>query len=182
MQIKKQIGSDPENTTWLQLQGRAEVLEWDYEDALGTLKAALLLKPNDPSLLNRMQSTALFERAESQNDQTNNPKSKDSKASSDLGRAADDLEKALKLRPNDPVALFNLAVIYEKLECRHAAIAVWKKYLAIDSMTRWANEASETFSTNCKNARSTMTMNANAPWHRLNNFLKSCTPIRMRPM
>jgi CHAT domain-containing protein len=128
--IKKAILRHPEDSTWLQLKGRAAILSWEYDKAIKVLDDALSLSPNDPALLID-HATALFERGEHRGD----------KGKSDFAQAANDLEKALESNPKNPVALFNLAIMYEKLECRHVAIDRWKKYLVVDSTSAWASEA-----------------------------------------
>ena len=48
---------------------------------------------------------------------------------------------ALQLRPNMPEALFNRALILQRLQRDNDAIAAWNQYLAIDSNSNWAKEA-----------------------------------------
>ena len=61
-------------------------------------------------------------------------------ANGDLAGARDAAEKALKLQPNMPEALFNRAVILRQLDSPDASAAL-QSYLAVDSSSRWAEEA-----------------------------------------
>jgi CHAT domain-containing protein/tetratricopeptide (TPR) repeat protein len=129
--IKIAVRKHPEDSTWLQLKGRAALLVWDDQSAIESFNDAIALKPNDPSLLID-KATALYERAEHQGAEKG-----------DLSAAANTLEIALTLAPRNPVALFNLALIYEKIGSPHVAIDHWQQYLSIESSGPWAAEALE---------------------------------------
>jgi CHAT domain-containing protein len=53
------------------------------------------------------------------------------------------VDRALDLDPKFPEALFNRALIVEKLGLRDDARGAWEQYLANDSTTAWATEARE---------------------------------------
>jgi hypothetical protein len=50
-------------------------------------------------------------------------------------------DKGLELQRDLPEGLFNRALILERLGLRDPALAAWKRYLAIDASSPWANEA-----------------------------------------
>lgn len=52
-------------------------------------------------------------------------------------------DRALRLEPRLPEALFNRALILERMELRDQARTAWQKYLAVDSASGWAVEARE---------------------------------------
>lgn len=52
-------------------------------------------------------------------------------------------DQALRLEPRLAEALFNRALILERMELRDQARAAWQKYLAVDSASGWALEARE---------------------------------------
>lgn len=52
-------------------------------------------------------------------------------------------DRALQLDPRLAEALFNRALILERMELRDQARAAWQKYLAVDSASGWAVEARE---------------------------------------
>jgi CHAT domain-containing protein len=128
--IKTELAKHPEDPAWLQAQARAHLLEWNYEKAIQELDDALMLKPNDPGLLTD-KATALVQRAEKIGPQ----------AQINYGEAAEVLSQVLKTHPDDPVALFNRAIIYEKLPAPNESIQDLKHYLRIEPAGRWADEA-----------------------------------------
>ncbi len=128
--ITRESPKHPDEPKWLQAQARADLLQGRYLDAKNELDSALLLKPNDPSLLID-KATALYQRVlQSGSDRP-----------IDYGGAAEDLGKVLKQNPSDAVALFNRAIIYEKMLWYHQAIADLKHYLIVDPGSPWADEA-----------------------------------------
>jgi CHAT domain-containing protein len=130
--IKRELAKHPEDPNWLQAQARAHMLEWNYEKAIQELDDALMLKPNDPGLLTD-KATALFQRAEKIGPE----------AQIDYGQAVEDLSQVLKKSTDDSVALFNRAILYEKLHLPNAAIADWQHYLRVDPEGAWSKEAHE---------------------------------------
>src|SRR5260370_35837435 len=58
----------------------------------------------------------------------------------DYGTTIELLAKALKARPDDPVMLFNYAVVLEKMFVYQQAIETWRDYLRQDSESDWAAE------------------------------------------
>jgi CHAT domain-containing protein len=128
--IKRELSKHPEDPNWLQAQARAHILEWNYEKAIQELDDALMLKPNDPGLLID-KATALFQRGEKRG----------TAGSIDYGEAAENLSRVLKEKPNDEVALFNRAILYDKLHLPNEAIADLENYLRIESSGPWADDA-----------------------------------------
>jgi regulator of sirC expression with transglutaminase-like and TPR domain len=51
------------------------------------------------------------------------------------------LTQVLKISPDDPVALFNRAIVYERLHLYREAIEDWRHYLRVDSNSTWNREA-----------------------------------------
>lgn len=52
-------------------------------------------------------------------------------------------DEALRTDPQFPEALFNRALIIERLGLRHQARAAWERYLAVDRTSEWAREAQQ---------------------------------------
>jgi len=126
--IAAQIASHPSDPSWLQAQGQADLLEGRDDAAIDALRRALELEPHSSAYLIDLAS-AYFQRAESD------------ERKDDLGAAYESLSKALKLHPEDPVALFNRAIVAEHQFLFHQALDDWDHYLIVDPRSQWADEA-----------------------------------------
>ena len=126
--INKNLAEHPSDPFWLQSRARAELLEGNYTEAIDILQQALAAKAVSASVLTDL-ATAYSQRAEA----TDHPE--------DFGRAIELLGQALNLSPNDPVALFNRAVISGKIFLYTQAIEDWENYLRMDPTGKWADEA-----------------------------------------
>ena len=60
-----------------------------------------------------------------------------------LPRALAAAEQALRYDPRLAEALFNRAIILERMDATSEARRAWQQYLAVDSTSRWASEARE---------------------------------------
>jgi CHAT domain-containing protein len=128
--ITRESPKHPDDPKWLQAQARADLLLGHYSDAKNELDNALLLEPNDPSLLIDI-ATALYQRA----------RTGGVDRSIDYGDAAEDLSKVLKQNPDNAVALFNRSIVYERMQLKNEAIVDLKRYLSLDPGGPWADEA-----------------------------------------
>jgi tetratricopeptide (TPR) repeat protein len=126
--IARELAKAPASPTWLQAMGRADVLDWNYEAAIGSLQRALGIQPDSPSLMIDLAS-AYFERGEANTRMT------------DYAAAVELLNGVLKTSPDDPVALFNRAVVYERMHLYDQAIQDWQRYLRVDPGSAWTVEA-----------------------------------------
>ena len=95
------------------------MLEGKYDAAVEALRRALELEPHSPALLTDL-ATAYFQRAQQED------------RKDDLGAAYEYLSQALKLHPDDPVALFNRAIVAEHQFLYHQALDDWDHYLRVD--------------------------------------------------
>jgi CHAT domain-containing protein/cytochrome c-type biogenesis protein CcmH/NrfG len=128
-QIKEQLNANPENPIALGAKGRAEILEWQYDDAIKSLNHARDLDPSSSSLLCDL-ATAYIQRAD-----------RGSNSASDYGQAIQYLGQVLQQEPDNKVALFNRAIAEERAQFFEEATKDWQKYLQIDSQSGWADEA-----------------------------------------
>jgi hypothetical protein len=127
--IARELQQHPASPALLQAMGRTDLLDWNYPDAIRSFKQALDLAPRTPGLRTDLAS-AYFESGEANQHRT-----------SDYAAAIDLLDQALKSTPDDPVALFNRAILYERMDLRNKAIEDWRHYLRVDGNSEWASEA-----------------------------------------
>jgi tetratricopeptide (TPR) repeat protein len=132
--IRRHLDANPSDPLWLWTKGRADVLDWSYDDAIRTLSLAFDL---DASAGGRVKAeilidlaTAYFQRAEVEKNRA-----------IDYNMAAEKLGQAIQYDPSLAVAFFNRALVYEKLLLYPAAIGDWNHYLSLDSHGSWADEA-----------------------------------------
>jgi CHAT domain-containing protein len=126
--IASQLESHPSDPSWLQAKAQADVLEGKYDAAVEALRRALELEPHSPAILTDL-ATAYFQRAQQED------------RKDDLGAAYEYLSQALRLHPDDPVALFNRAIVAEHQFLYHQALDDWDRYLQVDPRSDWAGEA-----------------------------------------
>lgn len=97
-------------------------------DAVRLLTALTRSKPDDSSSLNDL-ATARYALAMQTND------------AGQLAEALAAVDAAIRIDPKAPEALFNRALIVERLGPRKQARAAWQVYLEIDPDSAWAGEA-----------------------------------------
>lgn len=128
--IASQLERDPSNAAWLQAKARADLIDGNFESAIKALEKAQGSSPGEASLFTDL-ATAYFERAE-RTGQT-----------SDYARAFELLSQRLAKAPDDHIALFNRAIISEKMLLHTQAVEDWNHYLRIESSSDWQKEARE---------------------------------------
>src|SRR5262249_42737850 len=111
-----------------QAKARADLLKWSYDAAIAALERARKIQPASPSLLTDLAS-AYFERAEAEH------------RGGQYAAALALLDKALDAQPNDPVALFNRAILHDRMRLYDRSIADWQRYLRVDPAGSWTSEA-----------------------------------------
>jgi CHAT domain-containing protein/tetratricopeptide (TPR) repeat protein len=126
--IASQLESHPSDPSWLQAKAQADVLEGKYDAAVEALRRALELEPHSPAILTDL-ATAYFQRAQQED------------RKEDFGAAYEYLSQALRFHPDDPVALFNRAIVAEHQFLFHQALDDWDRYLRVDARSEWADEA-----------------------------------------
>lgn len=126
--IARQLQSHPSDPSWLQAEAQADVLEGKYDAAVEALRRALELEPHSPAILTDL-ATAYFQRAQQENQKE------------DFAAAYEYLSQALRLHPDDSVALFNRAIVAEHEFLYHQALDDWTRYLQVDPGSDWVGEA-----------------------------------------
>jgi len=131
-QIARSLSRNPKDAGWLQAHARAAMLEGDYQTAIDALLQAVAVRPDDQSIKLDL-ATAYFERG----DTTENPADE----AADYDRSLHLLNEVVSAQPKDPVALFNRAMIYGRMNKPMEASADWDRYLKLDPAGDWAAEA-----------------------------------------
>jgi tetratricopeptide (TPR) repeat protein len=131
-QIARALASHPHDAGWMQAQARADLFEGYADQAITLLQQAEAARPEDASVEIDL-AAALYERAGTQPDPA--------ASAADYEHALQSLNRALGKNPNDVVALFNRAQLYQQQKKYSEAIADWKRYLQIDPSGRWADAA-----------------------------------------
>jgi CHAT domain-containing protein len=126
--IKKQLSKTPDDPLWLQARARVDLLDHHFEAAIQSLERALEIEPNSSQLLVDLAS-AYFEQAERGH------------RAIDYGNAIDYLGQALSYASDDPVALYNRAVVCERMFLYAQAVEDWKHYLKVDPQGAWSEDA-----------------------------------------
>jgi CHAT domain-containing protein len=125
--INIQLSKTPDDPRWLQAKARVHLLEHHFEKAIQSLQTALEIEPNSSQLLVDLAS-AYFEQAERGH------------RAIDYGNAVDYLGQALSYASDDPVALYNRAIVCEKTFLYAQAVEDWKHYLKVDPQGAWSED------------------------------------------
>jgi tetratricopeptide (TPR) repeat protein len=122
--IERQLESAPEDPHWLQLEARADVLEEKFDPAIDILDRLLAAGPATSGLLVD-DAAAYFQRGIATGSE------------SDRATALEHLRHADELAPDDPVVLFNEAVVMEDRGQVMNAVETWNRYLRFERDPRW---------------------------------------------
>ncbi|MBZ5490799.1 MAG: CHAT domain-containing protein [Acidobacteriia bacterium] len=125
--IGNSLSRHHDDPDWLDKKGRAELLDGHYDAAIGALSDAKKLNASSTILTDL--ATAYFGRWAAGNQPA------------DYQAALDFLDQALQKDPNDPIALFNRAIVHERNYQYANAIQDWEKYLLLFGNDDWADEA-----------------------------------------
>jgi CHAT domain-containing protein/tetratricopeptide (TPR) repeat protein len=113
---------------WLAANGRANLLEGNYDEAIDNFKNALVVSPE--IILTQIDlATAYSQRGEAKNQPW------------DEGQAVELLKSVLKQQPDNAVALFNLAIVLERQGLYYESVETWRHYLGLDGKGPWSDEA-----------------------------------------
>lgn len=126
--ISKRLAAQPDNARWLDAQGRADLIDGNYSNALSSLERANRYEPQNALILIDLAS-AYFLRGEKL------------KRSEDYGRSVDLFGQVLARDPRNEIARFNRAIASERLLLYQQAMEDWKRYLELDPHSAWSEEA-----------------------------------------
>jgi tetratricopeptide (TPR) repeat protein len=125
--IERQLESAPQNPHWLQLEARADLLEEKFDPAIDILDRLLAAGPVTSDLLVD-DAAAYYQRGAATGNEN------------DRATALDSLRRADELAPDDPLVLFNEAVVMEDRGQVMNAIETWNRYLRFERDPRWLAE------------------------------------------
>ncbi len=126
--IARRLAANPDDPDWLRLRARGDLLNGDYDDAVSTMKRAVDARPEDAALLADL-GVSYAMRAEGEHREI------------DYGAAIDIFWRLLRSHPDFELAVFNRAVVYERMFLYDDARKDWARYLQLDSIGGWAAEA-----------------------------------------
>jgi tetratricopeptide (TPR) repeat protein len=126
-EIERSLEQSPADPHWLQMQARAQLLEERYDGAIDILDRLLAAGPVTSSLL-LDDGTAYYMRGTA------------SGSENDRATALDNLRRADELAPNDPVVLFNEAIVMEDRGQVMNAVETWNRYLKFEHDPHWQDE------------------------------------------
>jgi CHAT domain-containing protein/tetratricopeptide (TPR) repeat protein len=115
--------------------GVAKAFEHDFNEAVGALEEAASLEPSNQAVLANLAATYLARATASDR-------------ADDLPRGLDAAERAVRAardRGEQPLseAMFNRALLLQRLGLRDPARQAWSEYLELDGTSLWAKEARE---------------------------------------
>jgi CHAT domain-containing protein/cytochrome c-type biogenesis protein CcmH/NrfG len=113
--------------------GRLYLAQRDFVKAQEKFEKALESDPNDPQLQSDIGAT-LLELGQSP---------EEGHRLRYYAEALQHLNRALELNSSLPEALFNRALVFQKMKLLPQAKEGWRKYLEIDATSPWANEANQ---------------------------------------
>lgn len=125
--IERQLENAPEDPHWLELEARADIQEEKFDPAIEILDRLLAKEPVTAGLLVD-DASAYFERGSSTGSE------------SDRATALENLRRADELAPDDPLVLFNEAVVMEDRGQAMNAVETWNRYLKFERDPRWLAE------------------------------------------
>ena len=131
-QITAGIEKHPTDPRWRILDAQSALIDWRYQDAFAALSKISAAAIADKAVKHDMMLTralALYEQGEFE----------DRKLS--LGDGENLLADLLNEDPDNAVALFNRAIVCEKLLMNECAIDDWRRFLKVEKDQRWLHEA-----------------------------------------
>jgi CHAT domain-containing protein len=125
--VLRGLERQPDNAELLDAEARIDILNLRYADAIREANQALEQRPQwRPAMIDL--ASAHFQRAEEE------------QYPSDYGEAIEQLSVVLQADPSDHVALFNRAIVEERLMMYHEALADCERFLRFDDRSAWSQE------------------------------------------
>lgn len=128
--IERKLQQSPNDAHLLQMQARADVLEERYDNAIDILDRLLAAGPVTSSLL-LDDGMAYYLRGAATGSEN------------DRATALDNLRRADELAPNDPVILFNEAIVMEDRGQVMNAVETWNRFVQFETDSKWKQEGQQ---------------------------------------
>lgn len=125
--LSRQLQQSPKDARLLELQARADVLDDRYDAAIDVLDRLVSIGPATAELLTDA-AAAYYQRGLAGNREL------------DRSMALDYLRRADELAPDNPVVLFNEAIVMEDRGQMMNAVEVWNRYVTVERDAKWAAE------------------------------------------
>jgi tetratricopeptide (TPR) repeat protein len=125
--IERQLENAPEDPHWLELEARADIQEEKFDPAIEILDRLLATEPVTAGLLVD-DASAYFERGSLTGSEN------------DRATALENLRRADEMAPDDPLVLFNEAVVMEDRGQAMNAVETWNRYLKFERDPKWLAE------------------------------------------
>ncbi len=126
-EIARQLERSPNDPHWLELQARADLLDENYDPAVDVLDRLIATGHVTADLL-LDDASAYFERGTATGSEN------------DRAAALNNLRRADELAPDDPVILFNEALVMEDRGQLINAVETWNRYLRFERDPEWLAE------------------------------------------
>jgi tetratricopeptide (TPR) repeat protein len=125
--IEQHLEQSPADAHWLALRARADLLDENYDDAIDILDRFVAAGNATPALL-ADDATAYFQRGVATGSEN------------DRATALDYLRRADEMAPDNPVVLFNEALVMEDRAQLINAVETWNRYLKFERDPEWLAE------------------------------------------
>ena len=129
-QIESKLEKNPNDAHWLQLQARSQIVEENYDAAIDILDRLIAAGPVTPALLADGGSAYFLRGTATSNE-------------NDRATALDYLRRADEMAPNDPVILFNEALVMEDRGQVMNAVETWNRFLKFEQDPKWLEEGQQ---------------------------------------
>lgn len=124
--VDRRAEEHPQDIRWLRAKAEEKLIEGDYPGAISILNPAIQDHPDAVPILLDL-AIAYYEQGRTNRD--------------NYERALNVLNKTLQLEPGNTVALFNRALVYERLDKIDQAKADWEAALKVERDQGWSDEA-----------------------------------------
>lgn len=125
--VARNLARRPDDLNYIDAKIRTDVLDGNFDAAIRSVAPPETVQPASIALATDL-ATAYFMHGEASGDKE------------DLAEANELLDSVLQVSPNDTIALFNSAIVKEKLDLSSLARDTWDRYLKVETDSAWRQE------------------------------------------